>query len=449
MFRTNSGLKMNCEELSLRWQDHHEALLAVFENLLRSNTLVDCTLAAEGRTLKAHKVVLSACSPYFQTVFKEESEKHPIIILKDVKFWTLKAVVDFVYRGEVKIRENQLGAFLEVAESLQIKGLGTGTDEESEEKEAASNFSEQSRDVSTSPTPRKRIRRNRSSVSEGDNNVTDFNSLNNNCQYSPQHQNQSTKASNTPSTSDISIPAHGAVSNSNSSVSGTRSNDSKFEANQHSKRILPLDKSSCPENVPVIKLEPEDSKLDFSDEAADDLMEYRTVVKDMDAGLNADPIHGQSNPHVYADFAQSYVETEDQDPKHPFMSGQEVPLHSLQDLPSSNVETVDLSSDDSSFTLPQRDYSSRVAKQILALQKQTHVRAHRGARPFRCEQCGHAFKRSDHLHVHRRKHTGERPYRCPDCGEAFKLSHHLTVHRRMHTGERPYRCEACGKGFSQ
>ncbi|KAK7869678.1 hypothetical protein R5R35_010036 [Gryllus longicercus] len=434
---------MNCEELSLRWQDHHEALLAVFENLLRSNTLVDCTLAAEGRTLKAHKVVLSACSPYFQTVFKEESEKHPIIILKDVKFWTLKAVVDFVYRGEVKIRENQLGAFLEVAESLQIKGLGTGTDEESEEKEAASNFSEQSRDVSTSPTPRKRIRRNRSSVSEGDNNVTDFNSLNNNCQYSPQHQNQSTKASNTPSTSDISIPAHGAVSNSNSSVSGTRSNDSKFETNQHSKRILPLDKSSCPENVPVIKLEPEDSKLDFSDEAADDLMEYRTVVKDMDAGLNADPIHGQSNPHVYADFAQSYVETEDQDPKHPFMSGQEVPLHSLQDLPSSNVETVDLSSDDSSFT--QRDYSSRGGHGFVVGGGgegddgsgdgggATAAAADYAGRKHACTFCPKRFCTPTKLATHVRTHTGERPFACGTCGRAFRQPVHLRSHAaRVH-----------------
>lgn len=38
--------------------------MSVFDNLLESGTLVDCTLAADGRYLKAHKVVLSACSTY-------------------------------------------------------------------------------------------------------------------------------------------------------------------------------------------------------------------------------------------------------------------------------------------------------------------------------------------------------------------------------------------------
>nr|XP_053653862.1 longitudinals lacking protein, isoforms H/M/V-like [Cherax quadricarinatus] len=54
------------QQFCLRWNNHGSTLVAVFDNLLASESLVDVTLFAEGQLLKAHKVVLSACSPYFQ-----------------------------------------------------------------------------------------------------------------------------------------------------------------------------------------------------------------------------------------------------------------------------------------------------------------------------------------------------------------------------------------------
>lgn len=54
------------QQFCLRWNNHQSTLVAVFDTLLENGTLVDCTLAAEGKCLNAHKVVLSACSPYFE-----------------------------------------------------------------------------------------------------------------------------------------------------------------------------------------------------------------------------------------------------------------------------------------------------------------------------------------------------------------------------------------------
>ncbi|XP_066991954.1 longitudinals lacking protein, isoforms H/M/V isoform X10 [Anabrus simplex] len=126
------------QQFCLRWNNHQSTLVAVFDTLLESGTLVDCTLAAEGQYLKAHKVVLSACSPYFELLLSQHYEKHPIVILKDVKFQELKAMMDYMYRGEVNISQDQLGALLKAAESLQIKGLsdsgGGGTERETSEK---------------------------------------------------------------------------------------------------------------------------------------------------------------------------------------------------------------------------------------------------------------------------------------------------------------------------
>lgn len=57
------------QQFCLRWNNHQSTLIQNFDTLLESGTLVDCTLAAEGKYLKAHKVVLSACSPYFEVSF--------------------------------------------------------------------------------------------------------------------------------------------------------------------------------------------------------------------------------------------------------------------------------------------------------------------------------------------------------------------------------------------
>ncbi|XP_043496575.1 protein tramtrack, alpha isoform-like isoform X2 [Polistes fuscatus] len=114
---------MSMQQFCLRWNNHQPNFISVFSNLLSSETLVDVTLAAEGRHLQAHKVVLSACSTYFQSLFTVNPCQHPIVILKDVKFSDLKIMVDFMYYGEVNISQDQLPSIIKTAESLKIKGL--------------------------------------------------------------------------------------------------------------------------------------------------------------------------------------------------------------------------------------------------------------------------------------------------------------------------------------
>ncbi|KAK9869481.1 hypothetical protein WA026_003236 [Henosepilachna vigintioctopunctata] len=114
---------MSAKHFCLKWNSYQSNILSAFESLQHSEDLVDVTLTCEGINLKAHKFILSACSPYFRTVFKENPCPHPIVILKDVTYTDLIAVINFMYHGEVMVSEEQLPSFLNTAKLLQVSGL--------------------------------------------------------------------------------------------------------------------------------------------------------------------------------------------------------------------------------------------------------------------------------------------------------------------------------------
>lgn len=116
-------LMMGSDQYCLKWNNHWANLIRVFNSLLQSETFVDVTLACEGRHLKAHRLVLSACSPYFKELLVAHPDKHPIVILKDVRYSELRTLVEFIYNGEVSVEQNDLAALLCTARELQIKGL--------------------------------------------------------------------------------------------------------------------------------------------------------------------------------------------------------------------------------------------------------------------------------------------------------------------------------------
>lgn len=85
---------------------------------------VDVTLACEGHQVHCHRLVLAACSTYFESLLGENPCKHPIIILpRDIKLWEIQALVDFMYKGEVNVSQAGLPDLLKCAETLQIRGL--------------------------------------------------------------------------------------------------------------------------------------------------------------------------------------------------------------------------------------------------------------------------------------------------------------------------------------
>ncbi|XP_076239548.1 uncharacterized protein LOC143182438 isoform X2 [Calliopsis andreniformis] len=126
--QTTQGLPQNIvhqqpTEVCLRWNSYHSNMQNSFPSLLDSEQFVDVTLACEGRSLKCHKMILSSCSDYLADLLRENPCQHPIILMKDLKFWEVEALVKFMYRGEVNVAHDKLPQLLNAAEALQVKGL--------------------------------------------------------------------------------------------------------------------------------------------------------------------------------------------------------------------------------------------------------------------------------------------------------------------------------------
>lgn len=111
------------QQFSLKWTNYTNHITNAFDSLRSKEDFCDVTLSCEGRKIRAHKVLLSACSTYFKEIFKDNPCQHPVIIFKNVKYDDLLSIVVYMYQGEVNIEQESLPTFLHTAEMLSIQGL--------------------------------------------------------------------------------------------------------------------------------------------------------------------------------------------------------------------------------------------------------------------------------------------------------------------------------------
>ena len=83
----------------------------------------DVTLAVDNETFEAHKLVLSACSPYFKHLLTSNKCRHPVIFLKDVESHHIALLLQYMYLGQIAVKREELSTFLRSADHLKIRGL--------------------------------------------------------------------------------------------------------------------------------------------------------------------------------------------------------------------------------------------------------------------------------------------------------------------------------------
>ncbi|XP_076059150.1 uncharacterized protein LOC143035883 isoform X33 [Oratosquilla oratoria] len=150
--------------LSLKWNNHKSTFFHILGELRGKQTYTDATLACEGKFFPVHKLVMSTCSDYFGEIFEKTPCKNPVVVLKDIQKADLDALLDYMYIGEVDVRQSDLAGLIKAAECLRIKGLAVPDEDPSKvQKKGLSNVPERREE---SP-PAKRKKRDSGDVGRG------------------------------------------------------------------------------------------------------------------------------------------------------------------------------------------------------------------------------------------------------------------------------------------
>ena len=114
---------MVTEQHSLTWHSYSDHLMNIMQEMLGSDDFKDVTLVSDDKqSIKAHRNILSTCSPVFKSILQMEGQNnHPVIYLKGIKYSEIEAILKFIYMGETKCNEKELNELLLTAKNLEIK----------------------------------------------------------------------------------------------------------------------------------------------------------------------------------------------------------------------------------------------------------------------------------------------------------------------------------------
>jgi len=147
------------DRFHLKWEDFPAKITLKLSKYKEKEVFCDVTIACEDeKEIKAHKVVLSASSPFFERILKRSDHTHPWLYLAGVKSKEMESILQFIYRGETQVAEHDMVRFLKKANQMEIQGL-TGWNGEarvggSKKEKKSVNFSENVQDVESSfPEP--------------------------------------------------------------------------------------------------------------------------------------------------------------------------------------------------------------------------------------------------------------------------------------------------------
>lgn len=108
----------------LRWNNHKSNLVEILDVLVKMENYVDCTLYVDGNVqFKAHRVVLAANSPYFQSILQAVPNDHCSILCPGVSSVEMRTLLEYMYSGEVNVAQSEIPRIMKIAEQLEIKGL--------------------------------------------------------------------------------------------------------------------------------------------------------------------------------------------------------------------------------------------------------------------------------------------------------------------------------------
>ncbi|XP_064092694.1 zinc finger protein 236-like isoform X7 [Macrobrachium nipponense] len=467
--------------LSLSWNNHKATFCHVLSTLREKEKYTDVTVACEGRFYPVHKLVLSTCSEYFEKIFDNTPCKHPVIVLKDIAWDELEALLSYMYDGVVSVAQNDLARLIKAAEVLRIKGLAVPDEPPPTRNDVSSRKSTfRSSDDRSSPHPKRRKRE----------------------ENAPQ-----SSVYRSPSSSPIRASPGLSESEPNRTQTDTRwkdhmseqSSDRPLDDRLHQSASATSSSPKAPVEVMVdeslVKEEVEDT-VDNRDDVIDAGMDYGSLGSDSKLDGSVGDEDGQMLPNKFEQNISSQSESQSQplpdavvealagpSGMQGWLGGCDVPgsfsgmegysgdgsqdVHPPQQGPPvSGVQSgahqmveplFGLAGDmrdgsdkmtESARSAPGNQLSLASDSSMTSLSTEfSHLAAVRktvhGRTVHSCPYCNHVSSHTDQMKEHINTHTGNRPHECPYCQASFTHKNTLRTHVRLHTGEKPFVCPVC------
>ena len=109
---------------NLSWQTYSEHLRGMMSQMMITTEFADVTLVSEDRKyIKAHRNILSACSPVLKDILSMDKSSSTFIYLRGIQHSELESLLQYIYLGKATLSNERINEFLAVAKILEIKSL--------------------------------------------------------------------------------------------------------------------------------------------------------------------------------------------------------------------------------------------------------------------------------------------------------------------------------------
>ncbi|XP_047122156.1 zinc finger protein 768-like [Schistocerca piceifrons] len=450
---------MSGDRLLVRWERHECGVLRNLRQLLAAEAFVDVTLCCQGRRLRAHRLLLSACSPYLQRVLLD----HPLglgesvtVILHDVLHEDMRRLLELMYSGVAEVPAGELPRFLRTAQALQVSVMqsaelrvcgapaadpATNAPPEGLPPQPDAPAPTQ---LPSSPTQRPRSPLRAMSPPGSDAALCPQP----NALPRPPAPPYSVTAAEAPTLHAVTqrherqpwpLFPPTAVARQPLADNGNRSQGvTAFITEQHDQ---PAEQNVRPTALPNVADSPRLKMLLAAGSGASALLPVleKSLLDSNDvstpAGSDVSP-----PPPLTQPSPQSQSPPPPPPPPQPRQLG--LPLQPVRSDPQQLSTQPEPTPHHQSRKPPQpsqkREECPTAAPYAEA--KTNHM----------CEECGKFFATKTSLKAHGRTHTGEKPHRCPQCGKAFSQLRNYKYHMSVHAGTREFAaaCPECGKVFN-
>lgn len=447
---------MEAEVLALKWNNHQSIFYHIISGLRTKGNYTDVTLACEGKFYPVHKLVLSTCSEYFSDIFDRTPCKNPVVVLKDIQCQDLEFLLDYMYIGEVNVRQNELSSLIKAAECLRIKGLAVPDEDPKHQTSDGSSSSsgnghssskhcsveQQHGDSSSTPPKRRRTEDRRTSSSltvertldalhedrsmgEGHSEEASLPTPDHHDQRAPHpHQEKESIRSDAGA---VEVMDHPPLPNIK--IEQDLGYSDNYDAPMHSA-------PSSYDGEPFLHdpKKGEDAKVETEDSAEvleDDLgVNFSNMLQSTLSSTGTDGVdHSSLHSHVSLEAWDGGT------------AARGLPGHNLQATPASHNILSHHQQQKAAVAALGLLHSSGDSQPPLRLYPQQHRDT--GSSPFSQQQnmmVGENLLPGEYL---QQKEKTQRDYVCQFCGREFSHRTNLQAHVRIHTGEKPFHCLYC------